>query len=98
MMVSFVSVFDLWVLRDTPYPLGYLFLITLILIFCISLFDALFIDYFTLLKWRPKFLKLPEGQPTQSYIISHIKKQFTFGWIYKIIIAVLGVAFSGIVN
>lgn len=98
MMVVFLSLFNLWLLLDTPYSFGYLFLITLILIFCISLFDALFIDYFMLLKWRPKLLKLPEGQPTKTYMISHIKKQFTFGWIFKIIIAILAVAFSSIVN
>lgn len=94
MMVIFFTGFDLWVLSSKSYSYMMLFLITFFLVTCLSLFDVLFIDYFILLKWRPKFLHIPEGHPTQEYIHQHIKKQFTLGWIFKFIIIILAVSIS----
>ncbi len=55
----------------------------------LSLFDALFIDYFLLLVWRPAVLKLPEGQPTRN-----VRLQLVKGWIFIVPIALLGPAFA----
>lgn len=60
----------------------------------LSLFDALFIDLFLLVVWRPPWLNLPEGQPTRESMLRHIKLQFTAGWIFKIPRAIVGAVLS----
>lgn len=89
MVLSLVG-FDLWVLTDEGIGFLRLLIINLGLVSALSLFDALVIDWLLLLVWRPTFLQLPAGQPTQEYMARHIRVQFTKGWIFKIPISVLG--------
>ena len=89
-MALAIGVFDYWILMDSPKRFSGLFLLNLILITSLSLFDALFIDFYLLLVWRPTLLNLPEGQPTREYMHRHIRVQFTKGWIFKLPLALLG--------
>jgi hypothetical protein len=91
-MVFSIAGFDYWILSDVALSYTYLLLLNLGLITTLSLFDALFIDLFTLLVWRPKFFNLTEGQPTREQMVRHIKVQFTKGWIFKIPLALLAAA------
>ena len=89
-MVLAIGGFDCWILSDGSRSFSFLFLLNLALITSLSLFDALFIDLFLLLVWRPKLLNLPEGQPTREYMNRHIRIQLTRGWIFKLPLALLG--------
>jgi hypothetical protein len=93
-MILFFALIDLWVssagLHSYAMLLGY----NLLLVGALSVFDALFIDFFILVVWRPAFLGLPEGQPTREAMMRHIKKQLTTGWIVKILIALLASALA----
>ena len=93
-MVLFVTFFDLWISSGEGKSFAFLAVINLLLVALLSLFDALFIDYFILLIWRPAFLRLPEGQPTRALMLRHIKLQFTAGWIFKLPIAVIAALLS----
>jgi hypothetical protein len=97
-MVLLLALFDLWISSGESYSFAFLFALNLLLVFLLSLFDALFIDLFLLLVWRPVLLRLPEGQPTRDYMSRHIKLQFTAGWIFKVPIALLAAAFSFILS
>lgn len=66
-------------------------LFNILLVFLISLFDALFIDLFILVYWKPKFLNIDKDKPSLDYMKKHIFLQFTFGWIFKIVIAIIGI-------
>ncbi len=89
-MVLSMASFDCWVLSGGERSYAYLLTLNLGLVTSLSLYDALFIDLFTLLVWRPKFFNLPEGQPTREQMVQHIKVQFTKGWIFKLPLALLG--------
>jgi hypothetical protein len=89
-MVLALVGFDCWILSAGTRSFPFLVLLNLGLITSLSLFDALFIDLFILLIWRPNLLNLPEGQPTREHMNRHIMFQFTRGWIFKIPIALLG--------
>lgn len=93
-MIFLMMLFDLWLLSAEKHSFLFLFVLNLGLAALLSLFDALFIDYFLLLVWRPAILKLPEGQPTRDAMLRHIKLQLVKGWIFLVPIAVLGAAFS----
>lgn len=54
-----------------------------ILLIMLDLYDALFIDIFVIGIWRPKILKLKEYFSLAS-MKTHVRKQFTIGWILKI--------------
>jgi hypothetical protein len=73
---------------------AFLSVFNLLLAALLSLFDALFIDYLLLVAWRPALLRLPEGQLTRDSMLRHIKLQFTAGWLFKMLIALLAAAFS----
>jgi hypothetical protein len=93
-MILFFVLVDLWVssagLNSFAVLLGY----NLLLVGALSIFDALFIDFFMLVIWRPAFLGLPEGQPTREAMTNHIKRQMTAGWIIKVPIALLASALA----
>ncbi len=91
-MILFFALVDLWVSYDGLQSFAILLGYNLLLIGSLSVFDALFIDFFLLVIWRPAFLGLPEGQPTREAMISHIKRQMTAGWIVKVLIALLATA------
>jgi len=93
-MILFFAFGDLWIFPDNSYSFVLIFALNLLLIILLSLFDALFIDYFLLLVWRPAFWRLPEGQPTHDRMMHHIKVQFTVGWLFKVPIALLAAGFS----
>lgn len=93
-MILFLALFDAWVLSGGPRSFASLFALNLALAAALSLFDALFIDLFLLVIWRPGVLRLPEGQPTRDAMLRHVKLQFTAGWIFKVPLAVLAAAFS----
>jgi hypothetical protein len=88
-MILILAVVDLWISSGKSYSFGFMFGLNLLLIVILSLYDALFIDVFILLVWRPAILRLPEGQPTQDLMMRHIKMQFTAGWLFKLPIALL---------
>jgi hypothetical protein len=88
-VVLFFAFVDLWISPDVSDSFALVFALNLLLIVLLSLFDALFIDYFVLLVWRPAFWRLPEGQPTRHQMRRHIKVQFTMGWLFKVPIALL---------
>lgn len=98
LMISFITIFDLWILPGESYSCLSLIFLNLVLVALLSLFDALFIDLFLLVIWRPSFLRLTEGLPTRDSMLRHIKLQFTLGWIFKVPIAVLAAAFAGMLN
>ena len=89
MFVASLFLFDLWISTDRVFSFFQYAGLNLLLAALLSAFDALFIDYFILLVWRPSFLKSPEGFPTRAKMLRHIKLQFSLGWIFKIGIAVL---------
>lgn len=93
-MIMFLALADLWISSGESYSFAFLFALNLLLITLLSLFDALFIDLFLLVVWRPALLRLPEGQPTRVSMLRHIKMQFTAGWLFKLPIALLSAAFS----
>ena len=88
-MILFITAFDLWVASKGVTSFIFLFALNLLLVTLLSLFDALFIDLFLLIVWRPTLLQLPEGQPTRAAMLRHIKRQFTAGWIFKVPIALV---------
>jgi hypothetical protein len=88
-MILILAIADLWISSGKSYSFGFMFGFNLLLIAILSLYDALFIDVFILLVWRPAILRLPEGQPTRDLMIRHIKMQFTLGWLFKFPIAFL---------
>jgi len=96
--ILFMALFDLWVAAGEARSFWFLSALNLGLVALISLFDALFIDYFLLVVWRPAILRLPEGRPTRDSMLKHIKIQFTAGWIFKVPIAVLGAALSRLLS
>ncbi|MBN1428479.1 MAG: hypothetical protein JXB07_08840 [Anaerolineae bacterium] len=98
LMILFFAFVDRWIIPDVSYSFVLIFALNLLLIMLLSLFDALFIDYFVLLVWRPAFWRLPEGQPTRDRMMHHIKKQFTVGWLFKVPIALLAAGFSRILH
>jgi magnesium-transporting ATPase (P-type) len=93
-MILFFAIVDLWISSGESYTFVFLSVFNLLLVALLSLFDALFIDLFLLVVWRPALLRLPEGQPTRDSMLRHIKLQFTAGWLFKVPIAVLSAAFS----
>jgi magnesium-transporting ATPase (P-type) len=93
-MILFFAVVDLWISSGESYSFAFLSVFNLLLAALLSLFDALFIDYLLLVAWRPALLRLPEGQPTRDSMLRHIKLQFTAGWLFKMLIALLAAAFS----
>jgi hypothetical protein len=88
-MVLFFTAVDLWISSGATYSLAFLLVVNLILVALLSAFDALFIDLFLLVIWRPGLLKLPEGQPTRESMLRHVKLQFTMGWLFKVPIALI---------
>ena len=97
-MVLFVFFFDLWISSGEGKSFAVLAAINLLLIALLSLFDALFIDYFILVVWRPAFLRLPAGQPTRAAMSRHIRLQFSAGWIFKVPIAVIAALLSSLLR
>lgn len=95
-MILFLALFDLWVLSGEERSLIFLAVLNLGLVALLSLFDALFIDLFLLVVWRPALLRLPDGQPTRDSMVRHVKLQLTAGWLFKVPIAILGAAFSSV--
>jgi hypothetical protein len=93
-MILFFALVDLWMSTDVSESFASIFALNLLLITLLSLFDALFIDYFLLLVWRPAFWRLPEGQPTRDRMMHHIRAQFTLGWLFKVPIALLAAGLS----
>ena len=93
-MILFIALFDLWIFSGEERTFVVLSALNLGLVALLSLFDALFIDLYLLLVWRPALLDLPEGQPTRASMVRHIRRQFTAGWVFKVPIAVLGAALS----
>lgn len=93
-MILFIALFDLWIFSGEERTFVVLSALNLGLVALLSLFDALFIDLYLLLVWRPALLGLPEGQPTRDSMLRHIRRQFTSGWVFKVPIAVLGAALS----
>jgi hypothetical protein len=93
-MILFFALADLWISFDDSYTFWFLSALNLLLVALLSIFDALFIDLFLLVVWRPSLLRLPEGQPTRDSMLRHIKLQFTAGWLFKVPIAFLSAAFS----
>lgn len=93
-MILFFTVVDLWISSGEGRSFVFLSVYNLLLVLLLSLFDALFIDYYLLVIWRPALLRLPEGQPTRNSMLRHIKKQFTGGWLFKVPIALLSAVFS----
>lgn len=93
-MILCVAAFDLWIATEASHSFAFLAAFNLLLIALLSLFDALFIDLFLLVIWRPAILRLPEGQPTRESMLRHIKLQFSKGWIFKVPIAVLAAALA----
>lgn len=93
-MILFFALADLWISFGDSYTFWFLSALNLVLVALLSLFDALFIDFFLLVVWRPALLHLPEGQPTRDSMMRHIKLQFTAGWLFKVPIAFLSAAFS----
>ena len=93
-MILFFAVVDLWISSGESYSFVFLSVFNLLLAALLSLFDALFIDYFELVAWRPALLHLPEGQPSRDSMLRHIKLQFTVGWLFKVLIALLAAVLS----
>jgi hypothetical protein len=93
-MILFFVLFDLWITPAHAYTFLLLSAINLGLIALLSLYDALFIDLFVLLIWRPSFLHLPKGQPTRASMMHHIKMQFTRGWIFIVPMALAAAALA----
>ena len=93
-MILFFALVDLWVSSPGPQSFAILLGYNLLLVGALSVFDALFIDFFILVVWRPAFLGLLEGQPTREAMMRHIKKQLTTGWIVKFLIALLATALA----
>lgn len=93
-IILFFVFFDLWITSARVSTFLFLSAINLGLIALLSLFDALFIDLYVLVIWRPVFLHLPEGQPTRASMLRHIKTQFTKGWIFKVPIALAAAALA----
>ena len=97
-MIFFFVLFDLWVASDGPYTFVLLVALNLVLVAFLSAFDALFIDLFLLVIWRPTVLRLPPGQPTRESMVHHIKRQFTAGWLFKVPIALTAAAVSSLLG
>jgi hypothetical protein len=93
-MILFFVLVDLWISSAGLHSFAILLGYNLLLIGSLSVFDAMFIDFFMLVIWRPAFLGLPEGQPTRESMMLHIKKQLTTGWIVKVPIALLATALA----
>lgn len=93
-MVLFFVLFDLWLPPPASNPFVTFSALNLLLAALLSLFDALFIDYFLLLVWRPALLRLPEGQPTRPAMMRHIRAQFTRGWVFVALIALPAAALA----
>jgi hypothetical protein len=97
-MILFFVLFDLWISSGESESFAFLAALNLLLAALLSLFDALFIDYFLLLVWRPTLLRLPEGQPTRASMLRHIRVQFTLGWIFKALVAIPAAAIVSILG
>lgn len=97
-MVGLLTLADLWFTADAPLPFVTLALLNLLLVTLLSTFDAIAIDWLILLVWRPAFLNLPPGQPTPAYMRTHIRKQFTLGWLFKLPIALLAAGLATILR
>jgi hypothetical protein len=95
-MVTFVVLFDRWVSPDGGF--GFYLGLNFLLVSLLSLYDALFIDWFMLVLWRPAVLNLPPGEPTRERMKQHIKLQFTKGWIFKGLIFVLGAGIAVLIG
>ena len=96
LIVLFILLFDLWISAGEGKSFIFLAVINLLLVALLSLFDAWFIDHFTLLVWRPAFLRLPAGQPTREIMSRHIKLQLTAGWIFKLPIALIAAGIASL--
>jgi hypothetical protein len=83
-MIFLLFLADEWIFAGLDPTFVFLILANTLLVTLLSTFDAVFIDIFILLKWRPAFLNLPEGQPTSSHMKQHVRRQFTYGWLFKI--------------
>ena len=94
MMIVFFVVIDFWIASPELHSFTFFLIFNLLLAGCLSLFDALFIDTFVLVIWRPAVLRLPEGKPTREQMARHVRKQLTVGWIAKLVIALLAAAVS----
>ena len=97
-MIAFFALFDLWIWGGAARSFAFLAAINLGLVALLSLFDALFIDYFVLLVWRPAILRMSAGQPTRAAMMQHIRRQLTAGWIFKVPIAFLGAVLAVILS
>ena len=58
-MILFFAIVDLWISSGESYTFVFLSVFNLLLVALLSLFDALFIDLFLLVIWRPALLCLP---------------------------------------
>jgi hypothetical protein len=95
-MIAFFVLFDVWISAGAARSFVFLGAVNLLLAFLLSLFDALFIDYFLLLVWRPAVLGLPEGQPTRARMLRHIKIQLTMGSVFLLLIALPAAAVASL--
>jgi hypothetical protein len=97
-MILFFVLFDLWIAAGAAGSFLFLAAVNLLLAFLLSLFEAVFIDYFLLLVWRPAALGLPEGQPTRDRMLRHIRIQLTTGWIFLLLIALSSAAVASLLS
>jgi hypothetical protein len=92
-MILFFALSGLWISSHITYHFVPIYPLNLILIVLLSLFDALFIDFFLLLKWPRLLWGFPEGQPTRDRMMQHIKVQFAVGGLFKIAVVLLAAGF-----
>ena len=88
MILAFFVLFDYLSLHS--FKMGFLQVAAanLVLTLLLSLYDALFIDIFVLAIWKPGFLDIPK-EVTMESMKTHVKKQFTLGWVFKIPIVLI---------
>jgi hypothetical protein len=87
--VGLFFAFDVWISNGASFSFIQYSGLNLLLAAFLSAFDALFIDYFILLVWRPSFLAGKEEFPARERMLRHIKLQFSYGWIYKVALALI---------
>lgn len=97
-MILFLAVAVVWIAGEESAGFRNDLLYSLALVSSLSLFDALVIDWLILAIWQPAFL-LPEGlHPSREAMRHHIRRQLTFGWVFKLPMAFLAAGLAALLK
>lgn len=83
-----VCLFDYSLFRFYVPGFWRVFVSNFIMVMVVVLYDSLVIDLWVIGKVRPRFLNLPETMDMKA-MKSHVKRQFTVGWIFVLPIVIL---------